>query len=217
MSTQTKPGSAGLPLFGVEPAVVDEAGVELGANLGGSLILKRPWLSMLRSVYGDSERYRSTYWGQLENCYFAGDGARVDEDGYFTVIGRIDDVLNVSGHRLGTMEVESALVEHPATAEAAVVGKPDSIKGECVVAFVINKAGSSVTEADLKAFVTREIGAIARPDRIYFVDGLPKTRSGKIMRRLLRQIAAGEEPKGDLSTLEDMSVLERIRGVVQAV
>lgn len=209
-----KPGSAGLPLFGVEPAVVDEAGVELEANQGGFLILKRPWPSMLRSVYGDSERFKSAYWGQFENCYFAGDGARKDEDGYFTVIGRIDDVLNVSGHRLGTMEVESALVEHPATAEAAVVGKPDSIKGECVVAFVINKAGSSVTEAELKAFVTREIGAIARPDRIYFVDGLPKTRSGKIMRRLLRQIAAGEEPKGDLSTLEDMTVLERIRSVV---
>jgi len=212
-----KPGSAGLPMFGVDAAVVDEAGNELGANQGGFLILKRPWPSMLRAVYNDLERYKSAYWGQLEGRYFAGDGARVDADGYFTVVGRIDDVLSVSGHRIGTMEVESALVEHPATAEAAVVGKPDPIKGECVVAFVINKTGSSVTESELKAFVSKEIGAIARPDHIYFVDGLPKTRSGKIMRRLLRQIAAGEEPKGDLSTLEDMGVLERIKAVVGGV
>ncbi len=210
-----KPGSAGLPMFGVDAAVVDEAGVELEANQGGFLILKSPWPSMLRTVYNDLERYKSAYWGQLEGRYFAGDGARVDADGYFTVVGRIDDVLSVSGHRIGTMEVESALVEHPSVAEAAVVGKPDPIKGECVVAFVINKTGSSVLESELKAFVSKEIGAIARPDFIYFVDGLPKTRSGKIMRRLLRQIAAGEQPKGDLSTLEDMNVLERIRSVVQ--
>jgi len=210
-----KPGSAGLPMFGVDAAVVDEAGVELGANQGGFLILKSPWPSMLRTVYNDLERYKSAYWGQLEGRYFAGDGARKDADGYFTVVGRIDDVLSVSGHRIGTMEVESALVEHPSVAEAAVVGKPDPIKGECVVAFVINKTGSSVLETELKAFVSKEIGAIARPDFIYFVDGLPKTRSGKIMRRLLRQIAAGEQPKGDLSTLEDMNVLERIRSVVQ--
>jgi len=212
-----KPGSAGLPMFGVDAAIVDEAGVELGANQGGFLILKKPWPSMLRGVYNDLERFKSAYWGQLEGRYFAGDGARKDADGYFTVVGRIDDVLSVSGHRIGTMEVESALVEHPSVAEAAVVGKPDPIKGECVVAFVINKTGSSVTESELKAFVSKEIGAIARPDYIFFVDGLPKTRSGKIMRRLLRQIAAGEQPKGDLSTLEDMNVLERIRAVVGAV
>jgi acetyl-CoA synthetase len=206
-----KPGSAGLPLFGVEPAIMDRDGVELGPNEGGFLVIKRPWPSMLRTVYGDDERYRRAYWGEIPHVYFAGDGSRRDEDGYYTIVGRIDDVLNVSGHRLGTMEVESALVSHPAVAESAVVGKPDPIKGEGIFAFVTLKAGKTVTVDELKAHVTREIGAIARPDEIRFTDALPKTRSGKIMRRLLRQIASGQEMSGDTSTLEDMGVVKKLR------
>jgi acetyl-CoA synthetase len=206
-----KPGSAGLPLFGVEPAIMDRDGVELGPNEGGFLVIKRPWPSMLRTVYGDDERYRRAYWGEIPHVYFAGDGSRRDEDGYYTIVGRIDDVLNVSGHRLGTMEVESALVSHPAVAESAVVGKPDPIKGEGIFAFVTLKAGKTVTVDELKAHVTREIGAIARPDEIRFTDALPKTRSGKIMRRLLRQIASGQEMSGDTSTLEDVGVVKKLR------
>ncbi len=206
-----KPGSAGLPLFGVEPAIMDRDGNELGPNEGGFLVIKRPWPSMLRTVYGDDERYRRAYWGEIPHVYFAGDGSRRDEDGYYTIVGRIDDVLNVSGHRLGTMEVESALVSHPAVAESAVVGKPDPVKGEGIFAFVTLKAGKTVTVDELKAHVTKEIGAIARPDEIRFTDALPKTRSGKIMRRLLRQIASGQEMSGDTSTLEDVGVVKKLR------
>ncbi len=206
-----KPGTAGLPMFGVEPAIMDKDGNELGANEGGFLVLKRPWPSMLRTVYGDNERYKSAYWGEIPHVYFAGDGSRRDTDGYYTIVGRIDDVLNVSGHRLGTMEVESALVSHPAVAEAAVVGRPDPIKGEGIIAFVTLKAGREVSSEDLRAHVTKEIGAIARPDEIKFTDSLPKTRSGKIMRRLLRQIASGQEMSGDTSTLEDVGVILKLQ------
>ena len=206
-----KPGSAGLPMFGIEPAIVNREGVELGPDEGGLLVIKRPWPSMLRTIYGDDARYQKTYWGELPHVYFAGDGARKDADGYITVMGRVDDVLNVSGHRLGTMEIESVLVAHPSISEAAVVGKPDDLKGECVVAFVTPQSGHEIDPAAIRSFITREIGALARPDAIIIADALPKTRSGKIMRRFLRQIAAGSEIQGDTSTLEDPSVLERLQ------
>ncbi|MDO4246980.1 MAG: acetate--CoA ligase [Deinococcus sp.] len=206
----SKPGSAGLPMFGVEPTLMTHEGEELGPDDGGLLVIKRPWPSMLRTVYGDDERYRKSYWGEIKGVYFAGDGARRDGDGYYTIVGRVDDVLNVSGHRLGTMEIESALVSHPDVSEAAVVGRPDPVKGEAVVAFILLQDEHSVDAAALRAHVSREIGALARPDAIYIADALPKTRSGKIMRRFLRQIAAGNEITGDTSTLEDPSVLERL-------
>ncbi|GAA5534613.1 acetate--CoA ligase [Deinococcus aluminii] len=206
----SKPGSAGLPMFGVDPAIMTHEGEELGPDEGGLLVIKRPWPSMLRTVYGDDARYRKSYWGEIPHVYFAGDGARRDADGYVTVVGRVDDVLNVSGHRLGTMEIESALVAHPAVAEAAVVGRPDEVKGESVVAFVLPQSGQEVDPGELRAHVAREIGALARPDAIIIADALPKTRSGKIMRRFLRQIAAGKEIQGDTSTLEDPGVLERL-------
>ncbi len=206
-----KPGSAGLPMFGVLPAIVDKEGNEQGANEGGFLVIKKPWPSMMRTIYKDDERYRRQYWGEIPHLYFAGDGARRDADGYYTIVGRIDDVLNVSGHRLGTMEVESALVSHPSVAEAAVVGRPDPIKGEGIVAFVTLKTGFEATSDELKKHVTKEIGAIARPDEIKFTDSLPKTRSGKIMRRLLRQVASGQEMSGDTSTLEDVSVVQKLQ------
>lgn len=206
----SKPGSAGLPMFGVEPAIMTHDGEELGPDDGGLLVIKRPWPSMLRTVYGDDERYRKTYWGEIPHVYFAGDGARRDAEGYVTVMGRVDDVLNVSGHRLGTMEIESALVAHPSVAEAAVVGRPDEVKGEGVVAFVLPQVGQVVNAGELRAHVSREIGALARPDAIIVADALPKTRSGKIMRRFLRQIAAGKAIEGDTSTLEDPGVLERL-------
>ena len=206
-----KPGSAGLPMFGIEPAIVNREGTELGPDEGGLLVIKRPWPSMLRTVYGDDARYQKTYWGELPHVYFAGDGARKDKDGYITVMGRVDDVLNVSGHRLGTMEIESVLVAHPSVSEAAVVGRPDDLKGECVVAFVTPQGGHEIDPAAIRAHVTREIGALARPEAIIIADALPKTRSGKIMRRFLRQIAAGQEIQGDTSTLEDPSVLERLQ------
>ncbi len=208
-----KPGAAGLPFFGVEPAIVDSEGNERGANEGGFLVIKRPWPSMLRTVYGDDERYRSQYWSEVPHVYFAGDGARRDEDGYFWIMGRVDDVLNVSGHRLGTMEIESALVSHETVAEAAVVGRPDEIKGQGIVAFVTlegGRVGSDELVADLRNHVAHEIGAIAKPDDIRFADALPKTRSGKIMRRILRDVAAGQELAGDVSTLEDRSVVEKL-------
>ncbi|AZI41508.1 acetate--CoA ligase [Deinococcus psychrotolerans] len=206
-----KPGSAGLPMFGIEPAILTRDGHELGPDEGGLLVIKRPWPSMLRTVYGDDERYRKTYWGEIPHVYFAGDGARKDADGYITVMGRVDDVLNVSGHRLGTMEIESVLVAHPSISEAAVVGRPDEVKGECVVAFVTPQSGMECDPAAIRAFITKEIGALARPEAIIVADALPKTRSGKIMRRFLRQIAAGKEIQGDTSTLEDPSVLERLQ------
>ena len=208
-----KPGSAGLPFFGVDPAIVDAEGNEQPDDQGGYLVIRRPWPSMLRTVYGDDDRYRNQYWGEVPHVYFAGDGARRDPDGYYWIMGRVDDVVNVSGHRLGTMEVESALVSHPGVAEAAVVGRPDELKGQAIVAFVTleaGKTGSKELREELRAHVAREIGAIAKPDGILFADALPKTRSGKIMRRLLRSIAAGQEEAGDTSTLEDRGVVETL-------
>ncbi|MDQ3459627.1 MAG: acetate--CoA ligase [Deinococcota bacterium] len=208
-----KPGSAGLPFFGVEPAVVDVDGNVQAEGDGGYLVIKRPWPSMLRTVYGDDDRYRAQYWSEIPHVYFAGDGARKDSDGYYWIMGRVDDVVNVSGHRLGTMEVESALVSHEAVAEAAVVGRPDETKGQSIVAFVTlegDREGSDELRRALRDHVTKEIGAIARPDEIRFADALPKTRSGKIMRRLLRSVALGEEAGGDISTLEDKSVVEKL-------
>jgi acetyl-CoA synthetase len=211
----TKPGSAGVPMFGVEPAVVDVDGNEVPPGEGGYLVLRRPWPSMLRTVYGDDDRYRNQYWNEIPHAYFAGDGARRDADGYFWIMGRVDDVVNVSGHRLGTMEVESALVSHPAVAEAAVVGRPDEVKGQAIVAFVTLEAGTAASaelNEELRRHVTREIGAIARPDELRFADALPKTRSGKIMRRLLRNVASGQVLAGDVSTLEDRSVIDKLTG-----
>ncbi|MEA3189356.1 MAG: acetyl-CoA synthetase [Chthoniobacter sp.] len=215
-ATPTKPGSATLPFFGIDAAVVDDEGNELGANQGGKLVVRKPWPSMLRTIYGDKARYKKAYWGELKGTYLAGDGARRDKDGYFWITGRIDDVLNVAGHRLGTSEVESALVSHPAVAEAAVVGKPDEIKGQGVVAFVTVCTGVTadvkLREA-LRKHVGNVIGPIAKPDEIRFAESLPKTRSGKIMRRLLKEIASGKTVSGDTTTLEDFSVLARLSKV----
>jgi acetyl-CoA synthetase len=210
----SKPGSTGLPMFGVEPAVVKKDGTDVPAGEGGMLVLRRPWPSMLRTVWGDDERYQKQYWSDVPGVYFTGDGARRDEDGYFWVVGRIDDVLNVAGHRIGTAEIESALVSHPAVAEAAAVGRPDDLKGQSLVVFVSikpgNKPGSDLA-ALLGEHVAKEIGKFARPDSIRFADALPKTRSGKIMRRLLKDVAAGRESTGDTSTIEDLSVLAKLR------
>lgn len=216
----TKPGSATLPFPGILADVVDLEGNPVVDNQGGYLVVKHPWPGMMRTVYGDPDRFRRTYWEHIppkdgQHFYFAGDGARRDEDGYFWVMGRVDDVISVAGHRLGTMEIESALVSHPAVAEAAVVGKPDELKGEDVFAFVTlegNQSPSEELQKELKQHVVNEIGAIARPGEIRFTDALPKTRSGKIMRRLLRNLAAGQEVAGDTSTLEDRSVLDKLRG-----
>ncbi|MFM7613729.1 MAG: AMP-binding enzyme, partial [Synechococcales cyanobacterium] len=215
----TKPGSATRPFPGIIADVVDLEGNSVPDNEGGFLAIQYPWPGMMRTVYGDPDRFRRTYWEYIppkdgHYYYFAGDGARRDEDGYFWVMGRVDDVINVAGHRLGTMEVESALVSHPAVAEAAVVGKPDEVKGEEIVAFVTLESTHSPSEElkkILKNHVTQEIGAIARPGEIRFSEALPKTRSGKIMRRLLRSLAAGQEVSGDTSTLEDRSVLDNLR------
>jgi acetyl-CoA synthetase len=210
----TKPGSATRPFPGIQAAVVTREGDPVGPNQGGYLVIKHPWPSMLRTIYGDPDRYVQTYWSQIAGCYFTGDGARYDEDGYFWIMGRIDDVVNVAGHRLGTMEVESALVSHEAVAEAAVVGRPDAMKGQAIAAFVTLAAGHKATEQmklALRDHVAKEIGAFAKPDDIRFTDSLPKTRSGKIMRRLLRDIAAGKDTIGDTSTLEDLSVLAKLR------
>jgi acetyl-CoA synthetase len=209
-----KPGSATLPLPGVVAEVRSRDGTPLPANQGGYLVITRPWPGMLRTVYRDPDRYRQQYWSQIPGAYFTGDGARRDADGYFWVMGRIDDVVNVAGHRLGTMEVESALVSHAAVAEAAVVGRPDDLKGQAIAAFVTLETGQQPSDelrAALKQHVAKEIGAFARPDDIRFTDALPKTRSGKIMRRLLRDIAAGKETVGDTTTLEDYAVLARLR------
>jgi acetyl-CoA synthetase len=213
-ATATKPGSATLPLPGVDAAVVTKDGKPVGPNAGGFLILRKPWPSMLRGIHGDPERYKQQYWSQIPGNYFTGDGARCDKDGYFWVMGRVDDVINVAGHRLGTMEIESALVSHPSVAEAAVVGKPDSLKGTAIAAFVTLKSGQNKTDelrAQLVSHVAKEIGSIAKPDEIRFTDALPKTRSGKIMRRLLRDVAAGAQTVGDTTTLEDLSVLAKLR------
>ncbi|MEB3212082.1 MAG: acetate--CoA ligase [Leptolyngbyaceae bacterium] len=218
-ATSTKPGSATFPFPGILADIVDLDGNPVGENEGGYLVVKHPWPSMLRTVYGDRDRFRRTYWEHIapkdgQYFYFAGDGARKDKDGYFWVMGRVDDVISVAGHRLGTMEIESALVSHPSVAEAAVVGRPDDIKGEDIFAFVTLEGNVEPSEAlkdELKQHVVQEIGAIARPGDIRFSEALPKTRSGKIMRRLLRSLAAGQEVSGDTSTLEDRSVLDKLR------
>tara|TARA_B000000565_G_scaffold231173_1_gene189843 strand:- start:413 stop:1948 length:1536 start_codon:yes stop_codon:yes gene_type:complete len=213
-ATPTKPGTATLPFFGIQPEVVDDAGKAVPKNTGGKLVVRQPWPSMLRGIWGDPKRFVETYWSEVKGSYFTGDGVRQDKDGYFWIVGRIDDVLNVSGHRIGTAEVESALVSHPKVAEAAVVGRPDEIKGQALVAFVTLKgsvkANASLRE-ELRQHVGKEIGPVAKPDNIRFADALPKTRSGKIMRRLLKQIAAGNtQVQGDTSTLEDISVIAQL-------
>jgi acetyl-CoA synthetase len=210
----TKPGSATKPFPGVVPEVVTLDGKPVPDGSGGYLVIRQPWPAMLRTVWGDPERYKANYWSQIPGCYFTGDGARKDKDGYFWIMGRVDDVLNVSGHRLSTMEVESALVAHPKVAEAAVVGRPDDLKGQAISAFVTLEQGNEPTDAlkdELKKWVVKEIGALARPDDIRFTDMLPKTRSGKIMRRLLRELATSGDVKGDTTTLEDFSVIARLR------
>jgi acetyl-CoA synthetase len=212
-ATPTKPGSATLPFFGVEPAVVDEQGRPVPKNTGGKLILRKPWPSMLRGIWGDPKRFKEVYWSEVKGCYFTGDGCRQDKDGYFWIVGRIDDVLNVAGHRIGTAEVESALVSNPKVAEAAVVGRADELKGQALVAFVTLKGGvvpGADVREELRRHVAREIGPVARPDDIRFAEALPKTRSGKIMRRLLKEIATGREVRGDTTTLEDFNVIARL-------
>jgi len=213
--TVTQPGSATRPFFGIDAAVVDEHGRELGPNQGGYLVIRKPWPSMLRGIWGDPERYRENYWSKFGSMYFAGDGARRDEKGYFWILGRVDDVLNVAGHRLSTMEVESALVSHESVAEAAVVGRPDELLGQAIVAFVTTVKGVDCDDALRQALmehVAKEIGKLARPAEIRFTDVLPKTRSGKIMRRLLRDVAVGRESTGDTSTIEDFALLAKLRG-----
>jgi acetyl-CoA synthetase len=218
--TATKPGSCATPIPGIDMAVVDERGEPVASpDEGGALVVRKPWPSMLRTIWGDNERYLSTYWAQFNNRYYvAGDTAHRDADGYFWVMGRSDDVLKVSGHRLGTMEVESAFVAHPRVAEAAIVSRPHDIKGESIFAFVVLKGkrptggDAEKLAAELREFVGRELGAIAKPDDIRFADNLPKTRSGKIMRRLLRAIARGEEITQDVSTLENPAIVEQLRG-----
>ncbi len=212
-ATPTKPGSATLPLPGIAADVVRKDGTPCAANEGGFLVIKRPWPSMLRTIFGDHDRFTRTYFGEIAGCYFAGDGARKDADGYFWIMGRVDDVINVAGHRLSTMEVESALVSHPKVAEAAVVGRPDDLKGQAIVAFVTPRSGVTSDDAlakQLRDHVVAQIGALARPEEIRFAEALPKTRSGKIMRRLLREVASGSTARGDTTTLEDQGVLERL-------
>jgi len=211
--TPTKPGTATLPFFGVDAAVVDDEGNEVPPNVGGKLVIRKPWPSMLRTIYGDKARFKKTYWSEVKGCYFAGDGARRDKDGYFWIVGRIDDVLNVAGHRIGTAEIESALVSHALVAEAAVVGRPDDLKGQAIVCFVTLKAGVKAHESlrdELRRHVRTVIGPVATPDDIRFAEALPKTRSGKIMRRLLKQIASGEAITGDITTLEDKSIIAKL-------
>jgi acetyl-CoA synthetase len=231
--TPTTPGSCTLPFFGVDAAIVNERGEEQSPSKGGLLVIRKPWPAMIRGIYGDRQRFIDTYFTRIKNMYFTGDGARRDERGYFWIMGRVDDVINVAGHRLGTMEIESALVSHDAVVEAAVVGMPHEIKGTGIAAFVTldkshslspgsvaggegrgegaNAAALAKLKTDLMNHVSKEIGAIARPDMIRFTDALPKTRSGKIMRRLLRDIAAGTDSKQDTTTLEDFSVMARLR------
>ena len=213
--TTTKPGSATLPLPGIFTDVVDQEGKSVPLDHGGYLIIKKPWPSMLRTIFGDDDRYKKTYWSRIKNAYFTGDGARKDKDGYFWMLGRVDDVIKVSGHLLSTMEVESALVSHPSVAEAAVVGFPDEIKGEALCAFVVLKSTDTSEHLELinelKKHVACEIGPVAKPDQIRITESLPKTRSGKIMRRLLRDIASGRQTVGDTTTLEDISVLEKLK------
>jgi len=211
--TTTKPGSATFPFPGIEADVVDADGHSVPFGGGGYLVLKRPWPAMLRGIYGDPERYKQTYWSRFDGMYFAGDGAKRDEDGYFWLLGRVDDVMNVAGHRISTTEVESALVDHKAVAESAVVGKKDDISGQAIFAYCILRADQEPSDqlaAELREHVAQVIGPIARPKYVLFVPDLPKTRSGKIMRRLLRDVAEGR-PLGDTTTLADATVVETIR------
>ena len=217
-ATPLKPGSATLPLPGIVPEIVDAEGATLGDNREGYLVIRKPWPSMIRNVWGDPKRFEEQYWSRVPGSYFTGDAARRDSEGYYWVLGRVDDVMNVSGHRLSTMEVESALVHHPAVAEAAVVAKPHEITGQAVCAFVTLKKGDvEISEAEaeklskeLKQWVAHEIGSFARPEEIRFTDALPKTRSGKIMRRLLREIVTNNTVAGDVTTLEDMAVVAQL-------
>jgi acetyl-CoA synthetase len=213
-ATPTKPGSCTLPLPGIFPQIVSEDRRPVETGSGGWLVITKPWPGMLRGIWGDPERFKAQYWSDVPNCYLCGDNARRDADGYYWIMGRIDDVLNVSGHRLSTIEIESALVSHEAVAEAAAVGRPHELKGEAVAVFVTLAAGFEPSEElrqQLKDHVRKEIGALAVPDDIRFTASLPKTRSGKIMRRLLRDVAAGRETSGDTTTLEDFSVLAKLR------
>ena len=214
-ATTARPGSATFPLFGIRPVLVDDEGVELeGMGVEGNLCIDYPWPGMARTIHGDHDRFFETYFSQFSGRYFTGDGCRRDEDGYYWITGRVDDVLNVSGHRMGTAEVESALVAHESVSEAAVVGMPHEIKGEGIYAFVILNQGAEPSDSirsELIATVRRIIGPIASPDKIHFCKGLPKTRSGKIMRRILRAIAKGQtDDFGDISTLADPSVVEQL-------
>ncbi|MBL7716139.1 MAG: acetate--CoA ligase [Bdellovibrionales bacterium] len=220
--TRAKPGSATFALPGYDVAVVDKGGKPVKLGSGGFLVIRKPWPSMARTIHGDPERFKTQYFTEFPGLYFTGDGARIDKDGYIWCMGRVDDVLNVSGHRLGTMEIESALVSHPTVAEAAVVGRPDDLKGQAVVAFVTLKADASAkikndpvaasqAKSDLRVHVTKEIGALARPEEIRLTESLPKTRSGKIMRRLLRELAVSGQVKGDTTTLEDFSVIASLQ------
>ena len=216
-ATPCKPGTATLPFFGVDAAILDDAGNECKANEDGRLVIRKPWPAMTRTIYGDKARYKKTYWSDYEGYYTAGDGARRDKDGNFWIIGRLDDVLNVSGHRLGTAEIESSLVAHPAVAEAAVVGRPDDMKGQAVVAFVTLKENFEGTEAlrtELRNHVGKLIGAIAKPDDLHFAPGLPKTRSGKIMRRLLKELVVTGDVSGNTTTLEDFNVIASLRATI---
>ena len=212
--TTTKPGSATHPLPGVGAAIVDESGNEVDRG-GGYLVLTKPWPGMLRGIWGDPQRYAETYWSRFPGRYFAGDGAKRDDDGYLWLLGRVDDVMNVSGHRISTTEVESALVSHPSVDEAAVVGAQDATTGQAIIAYVTLRGGETINEAVLRDHVAKEIGAIAKPKTIYFTPDLPKTRSGKIMRRLLRDVAEGRN-LGDTTTLADASVVEELRKRAEA-
>jgi len=211
--TEARPGSATFPFPGVEADVVDDGGRSVPLGGGGYLVIKRPWPAMARTIWGDPERWRQQYWSRFEGVYFTGDGAKRDEEGYYWLLGRVDDVVNVSGHRIGTMEVESALVSHPAVAEAAVIGVSHEVKGQAIAAFVTLRAGyrgDQELAEELREHVAEKIGGIAKPDRVYFTAELPKTRSAKIMRRLLRDIAEGRV-LGDTTTLADPTVLQEIK------
>jgi acetyl-CoA synthetase len=209
----TKPGSCTKPLPGIVPVILDEQCQPVTPGNGGMLCIAKPWPGMLRGIWRDDDRYVQQYWSKVPHHYLTGDNSRQDQDGYYWIMGRVDDVINVSGHRLSTIEVESALVSHPCVAESAAVGRPDELKGQAVAVFVVLKAGTpdDALKAELKKHVRKEIGALAVPDDIRFTSALPKTRSGKIMRRLLRDIAAGKETAGDTSTLEDFTVLAKLR------
>ncbi len=215
--TPTIPGTATLPFFGVDAAIVDETGEECKPDESGRLVIRKPWPSMLRTIYNDKPRYRKTYWGDFKGMYTAGDGARRDKKGNFWITGRMDDVLNVSGHRLGTAEIEGALVSHDAVAEAAVIGRPDDLKGQAVVAFVTLKGGQAGSDAllkELRNHVGKLIGAIAKPDDLHFTPGLPKTRSGKIMRRLLKELVSTGKVTGNTTTLEDPTVIDNLKEII---